>query len=127
MSFWPLRKRTPSQPFTGANLRISHGAFGSGGPQIEILPESALHGIYHYHIGDLFNPGTGNFVFENQFELPLVTLWGRAATRTPNTFNPFQPPQIMAPVFRQTNGLGGLQAGQMALEPLILPNEQGGA
>lgn len=118
-----LRPRRPSQPVTGANVQIRYGGvFGHGGVTpyafLDVNPALAA-GIYNYHEGDLFTPGAMNFVFEPNFELPLVTVWGRGFIRNPNTFKVTQPPQVWAQPHVQTNGIGGLQAGEMELQPLI--------
>jgi hypothetical protein len=123
MSFWQTRKRAPSETVTGAQIRIVQGAFGSGSPTpglVEVDPRASA-GIYNYHEGDVFLPGTGNWVFESIFELPLITLWGMAFLRKPNTFNPIQPPQVWAQPNVVNNGIGGLQAGTVDLEGLINP------
>lgn len=120
--FPSLRKRVPSEQMTGANMRIQHGVFGGGSP---INADQDVGGlgyasVYSYHEGDLFSPGTGNWVFELNFELPLVTIWGKAFLRKPNTFNPFQGGLMMyANQNVVTNGIGGLQAGSIELEPLL--------
>lgn len=123
-SLIPLRKRIPV-PTTGANVRIAHGLFGVGNPayaiaEIQGLPGSK--GIYHYHLGDLFTPGAQALVLESPFELPLQTLWGFATLRRPNTFNPLHPNPYVAMGAVVTNGLGGLQTGQLMQQPLL---EQG--
>ena len=108
-----------SEQVSGANIRIAMGEFGEGVP-ILMPVDPRVSGLYFYHEGDLFSPGTGNWVFEPTTELPLVTVWGRGFLRKPNTFNPVQPPQVMArPTLRQS-GIGGLQAGGVALEPLLI-------
>lgn len=120
-----LRKRIPAQfVASGALVRIMTGVFGSGSPfagvaQVDPNPSAS---IYNYHEGDLFTPGSQNYVFESIFELPLVTLWGSAFLRTPNTFNPLQPPQLFAQPNVFTNGIGGLQAGDIELQGLINPD-----
>ena len=116
---WLTRKRV-GLPTTGANLRIQRGEFPIGSPAtaFETNPRPSAP-IFRYHEGDLFSPGAENWVFELGFELPLNTIWGFAFMRTPNTFNPIQPPQVFAPAHVVTNGLGGLQAGQMETGPLI--------
>ncbi len=123
MSFNFLRKRTPSQPVTGGNVRIVAGAFGSGGPTAYAFavgnPFATAAGLYSYHEGDLFTPGAGNFVFEPNFELPLQTVWGFGFVRNPNTFKALQPPQVWAHPTVTTDGIGGLQAGTMELQPLL--------
>lgn len=127
---WMLRPRKPSQIVSGANLRIRYGTFGNPNPIADLLTvdPNAAAGIYNYHEGALFTPGAGNFVFEPNFELPLQTIWGFGFIRNPNTFRATQPPQVMSFPHVQTNGIGGLQAGFMELEPLIDPStgEQGG-
>lgn len=125
MSFPQLRKRVPSQPVTGANTRIMAGVFGVGQAVTPPIPSegSGFDGIYNYHEGDIFTPGAMNWVFEPTTELPLYAIWGKAFTRIANTFNPIQPPQIYAQPHVVTSGMGGLQAGQLELQPLLVPDE----
>lgn len=121
---WLIRKRVPSETVSGANVRIQYGGlFGVGEPRsgmLQVNPNPGV-GIYSYHEGDVFLPGTGNWVFEPNFELPLVTIWGSAFIRNPNTFKPLQPPQVWSHPNVQNNGMGGLQAGQFDGEGLINP------
>ncbi len=116
-----LRKRVP-QTVTGGNTRIAAGEFGEGSPTayafMDVNPLAVAH-IYRYHEGDLFTPGAQNFVFEPNFELPLQTVWGRGFIRNPNTFKALQPPQVWAHPTVTTDGLGGLQAGQIESQPLL--------
>jgi hypothetical protein len=120
-----LRQRQPSQTIAGGNLW-----FAALSPQGSPISADQLVGglgsspLYNYHEGDLFTPGTGNFVFEINLELPLVTIWGNAFLRTPNVFNPYQPPPIIMQNNVTQGGLGGLQAGGIQFEPLSL-NEYG--
>jgi hypothetical protein len=126
---WLLRKRKPSQLVTGANVRIRYGTFGAPNPTVDLVDvDASTVGIYDYHEGALFTPGAQNFVFEPRFELPLQTVWGFGFIRNPNTFPVFQHPQVMSFPHVQTNGIGGLQAGFIQLEPLIDPTtgDQGG-
>ena len=126
--FPSLRKRTASQPVSGANIRIRQGVFGVGNPAFTFadVDPNAGTGIYNYHEGDLFTPGAGNFVFEPTFELPIETLWGFGFIRNPNTFSPLQQPQVFSPPTVVNNGIGGLVAGQIALQPLIEDDEGNG-
>jgi hypothetical protein len=115
------RPRMPSEIISGANVRIAQGVFGQGDPRYgfsQVDPRASAPGLYYYHEGDLFAPGTGNWVFETTHELPLVTIWGNAFLRRPNTFKPLQPPQVMANPTVRPGGVGGLQAGTVELEPL---------
>jgi hypothetical protein len=118
------RNRAPSQPVTGANLRIITGLFGPIGQH---LP-SDDQGIYNFYQGDVITAGAAETaVFEPVFELPLVTIWGKGFVRgldnNPNVFAPFQPNQVIANPNIVTNGLGGPMAGQMALQPLMSNDE----
>ena len=120
----PLRDRMPSEPVTGANVRIMQGLFGTGNPAAAFETDAnSRTGLYAYHEGDLFTPGAGNWVFEPQFELPLFTIWGNAFLRKPNTFAPLQPPQVYAQPTVQNNGLGGLEAGSYDTTPLSFTDE----
>jgi hypothetical protein len=103
-----------SKPLQPVSISTVPGAGGGGN-------ENA--GLYTYHEGDLFNPGAMNYVFEPQTELPLQTIWGFGFLRRPNTFNPIQPPQVWANPTTQMNGIGGIEAGQFALQPLLDPGE----
>ncbi len=123
---WTLRKRTPSEPFaTGAQIRILMGEFGSGDPISGIAEVDARNALYRYHEGDLFTPGAGNFVFEPGYELPLVTVWGKGFIRNPNVFNPLQNPQVWSQPNVNNNGIGGLIAGDMELQGLLNPENEG--
>jgi hypothetical protein len=116
------RARIPSETISGANIRIAAGEFGAGDPRYgfaQVDPRASAPGLYYYHEGDLFAPGTGNWVFETTHELPLVTIWGKAFLRRPNTFSVIQHPQVMANPTVRSGGLGGLQAGTIELEPLL--------
>lgn len=97
------------------------GIFGSANPAAwTSSAEVAVpgkQGFYQYYEGDLFTPGTQNYVFEPTTELtPLLPIWGNAFLRRPNSFNPEQPPQIYSNPNIVINGIGGLVAGQFALQ-----------
>jgi hypothetical protein len=122
---WMLRKRKPSEQVSGSNVRIRSGEFGSGSPAYAFETDGRPSaGIYSYHEGDLFSPGSGNWVFEPNFELPLITVWGKGFIRNPNTFNPYQMPQIWSQPRVVQNGLGGPIAGDVMLQGLINPENQ---
>jgi hypothetical protein len=131
-TFTSQRKRYPSETVAPGLMRIMQGVFGVGSPSTQLsspaeVGGNAAKGIYHYHEGDIFEPGTGNWVFEPAYETPLMTIWGHAFLRQPNTFKPLQPPQIYSNPNVVVSGIGGLVAGTMAFQPLIDPvAEQGG-
>ena len=107
--------------FSGALSRVMSGLFGgipnpAENASAEVQVPSGH--LYRFHEGDLFTPGTQNFVFESPWELPLFTLWGNGTIRTANTFNPIQPPQVYSEANVVINGLGGLMAGSIAHQPL---------
>lgn len=127
MTFPSLRKRIPAQPVvSGAQVRILTGEFGNGSPFAGVaqVDPRASSAIYNYHEGDVFLPGTGNYVFESIYELPLVTIWGNAFLRRPNTFNPLQGPQVFAQSTLTPNGIGGVVPGDMELQGLLNPEEE---
>jgi len=117
-----LRDRMPSEPVTGGISRIIlNHEFGEGSPMfaaVAVNPDSESDGLYQFHEGDLFSPGAGNWVFEPNFELPMVTIWGNAFLRRANTFKVLQPPQVWSNPTVTNAGLGGLQAGTIELTPL---------
>lgn len=106
---------------TGALSRIMAGLFGLPYPKdnasAQVVARSKAQ-FYEYHQGDLFTPGTQNYVFEPNFENPLQTVWGRGFLRTPNTFGTAQPPQVYVNPAIQLNGIGGVQAGQFVFHPI---------
>jgi hypothetical protein len=119
------RKRFADQPILTAGLfRILKGVFGIGDMEAKLSEPHQIggrSGFYQFHEGDLFEPGTGNWAIDPTFETPLMTTWGHAFLRTPNTFNPLQPPQIYSQPNMTVGGIGGPVAGQMALQGLIDP------
>lgn len=118
----------------GGLRRIQQGVFGIGDPHDNLSSPHAVigdtkkeGGHYAFHEGDLFTPGTGNWVFEPAYETPLSTIWGMGFLRVPNTFNPIQPQIVYTQPKVVVNGIGGQIAGQMALQPLLVDApEQGG-
>jgi hypothetical protein len=121
-SFPRLRKRLPSNSniVSGGNagfFRASPVGSPVSGDQMVGLARPA-DPMAFYHQGDLFTPGTVNFVFELNLELPVVTIWGNAFLRTPNTFKPIPPPPLIAEPRIFHSGIGGLQAGQLDLQGL---------
>jgi hypothetical protein len=121
----PGKKPQEVSRVSGALSRIRAGLFGIGNsdagklvtPGGDFNPAEAS-GPYRFHEGDLFNPGAENYVFDSPYELPMQTIWGNAFLRTPNTFNPLQSPQVYSWPNVKPNGIGGLVAGQMALQGL---------
>jgi len=107
---------------TGGFARIMRGLFGAAQPvQSSASFQVVTPGkgsFYKYHQGDLFTPGTENYVFDYPNELPLLTIWGRSFLRKPNTFLPYQPPQSYSQANVVISGIGGLQAGQFISQGL---------
>lgn len=115
------RKRQSAWSISGAITRIMQGTFGTGSPiSADQMVGGQIGPTALYHEGDLFTPGTGNFVFQPTTELPMVTIWGNAFPRRSGAFPPLQPPQLYSNPNVVLNGIGGLQAGTMELEPLLL-------
>lgn len=75
--------------------------------------------IARYYEGGLFFPGTPAFVYEPVFErTALQAIWGQGFEYPANQFKVSQPPQVWSHPNVVTNGLGGLMAGQFALQGL---------
>lgn len=118
------------QPFgttvVSAMKSIARGIFGIAEPRpVDPVPtmDAQPASPYAWHQGDVFNPGTGQYVFESEFETPLQSIWGgggaaQAFLRVPNTFAAIQQPQVWSNPNVRVNGIGGLVAGTMVLQPL---------
>ena len=68
-------------------------------------------------------PGTGNYAYTN-LGLAEVTFIG-AGTRNREQLRALQPPPLYQLQAVSSAGLGGLQQGQMILQPLLDPNQEG--
>jgi hypothetical protein len=151
MSFPSLRKRIPSETVvnpadgtidaplpakippqrnfsSGGFSRLMNGLFGvstgdAGSQSAQVMVPHPKNGFYAFHEGDQFTAGAPSFVFDYPNELPLYTIWGRAFLRKPNTFVPFNEPQMVSQANIVINGIGGLQAGQFVLQGLEEPNQ----
>jgi hypothetical protein len=125
MTFPALRPRIPAYGHTGGISRIIAGVFGSGTPQPQVGAASP-NPVYAYHEGDIFRPGTENFVFESLLELPLTAWWGAGSgirQGTPYPVNAWpvfasEIPTVSRPTVTRA-GLGGLQAGAFVQQPLL--------
>lgn len=121
----PATFRPQGNVQTGGFSRLMRGLFGTATPgdsmSAEVVLPNQRNGFYAYHEGDQFTAGSPSFAFEYPNELPLLTIWGRAFLRTPNTFLPYQPPQLISEPNIVINGIGGLQAGQFVLQGLEEP------
>lgn len=122
-TFPSLRKRITAQPVVGGGMMGYIMQAPQGSPNAQLSAPYSVgqqRGYYHFHEGDLFTPGTGNWVLDPVYETPLMCVWGNGSLITkPNFFNPLQPPQIYPNMVFRTVGLGGLQTGQMMLAPLM--------
>ena len=131
MTFPFLRKRTPAngsahpQSGTGGINRILTGAFGVGAPVPSVVYGLTTPQTGFYHEGDLFNPGTGNYVFEPAHELPMKGIVGQGGThqgvKYPDGRWPVfaaSAPIVSYPLATQA-GYGGLQAGAIVQQPLL--------
>ena len=127
MATHPLsRKRYASQPTVavGGLSRIIQGVFGMGSPVAghasEQARQTAAHrgGAYYVHEGDIFTPGAMNWVVDPTHDGPLMTAWGHAFLRTPNTFSPYQAAQLYTAAAAALYGVGGQVAGQVITQPL---------
>lgn len=124
MSLPSERKRYGIHQIISGGLReIFSGMFGVATPNAQLSSEvGGLRGLYQFHEGDLFTPGTGNWAMDPSHETPLATDWGGGFLYPMNQFPVTQPPQVYVNPAYSQHGIGGLIAGQMALTPLsIIP------
>lgn len=127
------RKRYPSQSMiTVAGLaRIAQGVFGLGNPEYGLAMQDVGSardkegGPWNLFEGDLFTPGTGNFVVDPSHETPLATDWGHGFLRRPNAIMAYQTPQVFANQMSPMFGLGGQVPGQFLTQPLSNNQETG--
>jgi hypothetical protein len=100
------------------------GLFGKKSPDkplaISPAPSNGPLTIYQYQTRRYNTPGTGNLVFK-----PLTTLPPYKLNESPYVvrapLNPLQPPQLYYRHQMPIAGYGGLVAGQMARQPLVIP------
>jgi hypothetical protein len=131
MTFPGLRKRTaadgsphPESGIGGIN-RILAGAFGIGSPVPTRVFGLQTPSTGFFHEGDLFTPGTGNYVFEPAFELPIKGIVGQGGARQGVKYPDGRWPifAAVAPIvsypLATTQGYGGLQAGALVQQPLL--------
>lgn len=85
------------------------------------IPHPDSPGIYQYHEGRVFFPGPPSYVFEPRFSLPLTTIIG-CATAAGCPPSPYQSVQVYQSLTTTTAGIGGLLAGQIAMQPLLVPD-----
>lgn len=114
---------TPPPTQVGGLLRILQGVFGLGAPLSRSSDPAQVVNqkpgpLYHMHEGDIFEPGTGNWVLDPAFDGPLMTVWGNGDSY-PNVMHVTDTPVAIALPTYLTNGLGGPVAGQIALQPLV--------
>ena len=80
-------------------------------------------GLYSYHAGFLFDPGAERAAFEMRFGLPLFDALGIDVRA--GALLPLQPPQVYVNLANRIAGIGGLVAGNIALQSLTTPEEGG--
>jgi len=81
-----------------------------------LRPRIKTAGVYNHHQGQVLTPGTQNFVFEPGFELPTFPIAKGVANL--QQLGPLSPPQIYQAQSIPVGGIGGLTAGQLALQVL---------
>jgi hypothetical protein len=114
------KRVSPIVVSTGGLARILQGVFGLGSPAAGLADQNvaqfaprAAQGYYQFYEGDIWTPGTGNWVMDPTHDGPLMTIWGRAFLRVPNGFNPLQTPQVYTQAASALYGVGGQISGQM--------------
>ena len=90
------------------------------------LPRVAhpLAPLFTYQVGDTLLPGAANEAYQSPWENPIVSVRGRG--RFAGALSVVQPAQVWFSPQHGLNGLGGLQAGQLILQPLLDPTQYEG-
>lgn len=83
--------------------------------------EREVVSLYHFHAAPFHHPGTGNIVFDPKFSTALFPFAGGHGNLTLRALRSTQGPQSLVGFNIKTSGIGGLVAGQMALQPLVDP------
>lgn len=99
--------------------------FGSkkkGPPAREDMPKALSAPVYdgdlYSHVlGQTITAGAERYAFVQRFDKPQYDLIG-AGFHT-GQFRPYQEPQVYVNLAVPTNGIGGLQGGQMVALPLV--------
>jgi hypothetical protein len=109
---------TPPPNKVAGIARIFQGVFGIGSPTSRSSDpnevENAKPGpLYHMHEGDIFEPGTGNWVLDPAFDGPLMCVWGHGDSY-PKVWSVTDQPVVIALPTYLTNGIGGTIVGQIA-------------
>lgn len=89
------------------------------------LPKSASKGtpIYDYSLGRRFDPGAPAEVFQPTLRNPVYLF--RGPGRVAGFLQVLQPPQVQFVAQVGTQGLGGVQVGQLYGQPLLDPSQIG--
>lgn len=125
------KTRVAPNAVVGGLTRILQGVFGMGSPAAGLAAQNVgqdptkFGGFYRFYEGDIWTPGTSNWVVDPTHDGPLQTVWGHAFLRVPNGFNPLQRPQVYSPPAAYNYGVGGQIAGQMLTQPLSDATEGG--
>lgn len=77
--------------------------------------------LYRVQLGEVFHPGAGLESFISPWESPVVLVRGRG--RYAGTLRVTQPKPSYYTHQNAVAGLGGLQAGQIILQPLLDPSQ----
>ena len=89
------------------------------------IQHPVAHQLYSYHLGQRFDPGAQAEIFIPLNSNPVQSFRGPA--RLAGMLNVFQPSQLNVPMMVRTNGIGGIQAGQIISQPLIVPDGETGS
>lgn len=116
------RTRTASEKIAGGLTLITNCLFGCGSPISgdEFIRDTDV--FYNLHQGDLFTPGTGNWVLDPSLETPLQINSGHGFTFANSPTPVYQPPQVYADPNALSNGQRGIISGQVLLQPLLPQN-----
>jgi len=80
----------------------------------------SIRSLYHWINTPYPNPNTGNQAFDWFQELPPANVFTPGLVPHRQFFNVMQP-QVMSTDTQLVSGLGGLQAGQLLSQSLVMP------
>lgn len=109
---------TPTPPVKGSAAASKIGVFWDGRMDAN-APTSVMEGLYSWVRKQLPTPGARNYAFES-IALPLYTNIG-AATAQRQFWGLFAQQKYMPAQALVSQGLGGIQHGQVYTPPLIDP------
>lgn len=113
---WALRPRVP-----GVQVIDVPGIVRQGHIPVSISDTSTAEvrpvGYYQFHLGDVFTPGTGNWIPDPAHDTQLFTIWGHGSLRA-QSFEPVPPGVAQALLSAPYDSIRGTIIQGLSLEHL---------